>query len=70
MFVSKEFEIKQKCISLKRVAFLVFSGNVDQYEDQLELLLKKMTEVFKANKGYPDPKIQLFLLTRVLLLRL
>lgn len=33
VFVSKDFEIKQKCIALKRVSFLVFSGDLDQYED-------------------------------------
>ena len=33
VFTSKEFEIKQKCISLKRIAFLVFAGDMDQYED-------------------------------------
>lgn len=29
VFVSREFELKQKCIALKRVAFLVFSGDLD-----------------------------------------
>jgi len=50
VFTSKEFEIKQKCIALKRVAFLVFAGDLDQYEDQLEMLLKKITHGFKTNK--------------------
>ena len=67
---SKDFEIKQKCIALKRVSFLVFSGKSDQYDDKLDILLKKMTEGFKTNKRYKNLRIQLFLLTRVLLLRL
>lgn len=29
VFTSKDFEIKQKCIALKRVAFLVYSGDLD-----------------------------------------
>mmetsp|Transcript_22191 Transcript_22191/g.16596 ORF Transcript_22191/g.16596 Transcript_22191/m.16596 type:complete len:98 (+) Transcript_22191:153-446(+) len=33
VFTSKEFEMKQKCVALKRVAFLVFAGDIDQYED-------------------------------------
>ncbi|CDW85800.1 n-terminal domain-containing protein [Stylonychia lemnae] len=70
LLTSKDFEIKQKCIALKRVAFLVFSGDQDQYDDKLDLLLKKMTEGFKTNKKYSELRIQLFLLTRVLLLRL
>lgn len=49
---------------------MVFSGDLDQYEEQLELLLKKMTDGFKTNKMYKNLRIQLFLLTRVLLLRL
>lgn len=55
---------------MKRVAFLVFSGDQDQYDDKMDLLLKKMTEGFKTNKKYTELRIQLFLLTRVLLLRL
>ena len=50
---SKETENKQKIIALKRVSFLVFSGDVDQYIDKLDLLLKKMTEGFKAIKKPP-----------------
>lgn len=29
LLTSKDFEIKQKCIALKRVSFLVFSGDID-----------------------------------------
>ena len=70
LLTSKHFEIKQKCIALKRVSFLVFSGDIDQYDDKLDILLKKMTEGFKTNKKYNSLRIELFLLTRVLLLRL
>ena len=51
---SKETENKQKIIALKRVSFLVFSGNVDQYDDKLDLLLKKMTEGLKAVRKPPS----------------
>ncbi len=81
LLTSKDFEIKQKCIALKRVAFLVFSGDSDQYaedyqikiinnDDKLDLLLKKMAEGFKTHKKQRELRIHLFLLTRVLLLRL
>lgn len=33
VFVKKKFEIDQKCIAYKRVAFLLYSGVTDQYED-------------------------------------
>ena len=29
VFTTKDFEMKQKCIALKRIAFLVFSGDLD-----------------------------------------
>ena len=70
MFTSKSYEVQQKCIALKRVAFLVYSGEMDAYEDQLEALLKKMTESFKNNKKDLELRMHLFLLFRVLLLRL
>ena len=56
LLTSKETENKQKIIALKRVSFLVFSGNVDQYDDKLDQLLKKMTEGLKmgANKKFPE----------------
>jgi hypothetical protein len=68
--LNKDSEEKIKENALKRVAFLLFSGNVDQYDDKLDQLLKKMTEGLKASKKIPKLQTQLFLLTRVLLLRL
>lgn len=70
ILASKDSEEKNKENALKRVAFLLFSGNVDQYDDKLDYLLKKMTEGLKASKKVPKLQTQLFLLTRVLLLRL
>jgi hypothetical protein len=29
VFTSKEYEIKQKCIAIRRVAFLIYSGDQD-----------------------------------------
>lgn len=56
LLTSRETENKQKIIALKRVSFLVFSGDVDQYDDKLDLLLRKMTEGLKmgANKKFPE----------------
>jgi len=50
---SKDSEEKNKENALKRVAFLLFSGNIDQYDDKLDYLLKKMTEGLKASKKVP-----------------
>lgn len=70
MFTSKTYELQQKCIALKRISFLVYAGEADHYEDQIQLLLKKMAEGFKQTPKSKELQIQLFLLTRVLLLRL
>lgn len=69
LMVSTDSMEKIKENALKRVAFLLFSGNVDQYDDKLDQLLKKMTDGLKALKKIPKIQTQIFLLTRVLLLR-
>jgi len=50
---SKDSEEKIKENALKRVAFLLFSGNSDQYDEKLDLLLKKMTDGLKNSKKIP-----------------
>ena len=70
LLTSKDTENKMKENALKRVSFLLFSGSVDQYDDKIDILLKKMTEGFKSTTKNPRLQTQLFLLTRVLLLRL
>ena len=47
MFTSKKYETTQKCIAIKRVAFLLFASEPDRYMDKIDSLLKKMTENFK-----------------------
>ena len=56
---------------MKRIAFLIFSCDDDDFLNQLDQLMKKMIEVFKQ-KQRSDVKQRLFLffLTRVLLIRL
>lgn len=56
---------------MKRIAFLIFSCDDDDFQDQLDQLMKKMIEVFKQ-KQRSDIKQRLFLffLTRVMLIRL
>lgn len=70
MFTSKGFETKQKCTAIKRVAFLLYSSEVDKYIDKIDLLLKKMTENFKMSHLDYKVRIQLLLLCRIILLRL
>lgn len=58
-------------LTLKRLAFLVFSNKIEEFrEHQLDGLLKKMTEGFKNTEKSEEMKCQLFLLSRILMLRL
>ncbi len=48
LFVTKRYELQQKSLTFKRLAFLIFSaGSHNLAENQLDMLLKKMTEGFK-----------------------
>lgn len=71
LLTSKNSEIKHKSLTFKRLAFLVYSSKTDQFEEnQLDALLKKMTEGFKNQDKNEDMKQQLFLLSRIMMLRL
>ena len=70
MFTSKQFETSQKCIAIKRVAFLLFASEPDRYIGKIDQLLKKMTENFKTQNLDKKVRIHLIFLCRVLLLRL
>lgn len=71
LFVSKKWEISQKSLTFKRLAFLVFSSNINSLGvTQLDLLLKKMTEGFKNANKDGEMTQQLFLLSRILMVRL
>ena len=71
LFANNNTVIAQKCYAMKRIAFLIFSCQDDDFQNQLDQLMKKMIEVFKQ-KQRSDIKQRLFLffLTRVLLIRL
>lgn len=71
IFVSRKWEIQQKSLTFKRLAFLVYSSQTNLFEEaQLDTLLKKMTEGFKNTSKDRELTIQLFLLSRILMLRL
>jgi len=63
--------IDQKTVTFKRLAFLVFSNRTGEFnEAMLDGLLKKMTEGFKNQEKNEEMRQQLFLLSRILMLRL
>ncbi|XP_057708594.1 protein dopey-2 [Corythoichthys intestinalis] len=59
----------QKPMLVKRQAFALFSGELDQYHLYLPLIQERLTEALRTNPG-PAVSAQIFLMFRVLLLRI
>lgn len=59
----------QKPMLLKRQAFAMFSGEIDQYHLYLPLIQERLTEALRMNPS-PAVSAQMFLMFRVLLLRI
>uniref|UniRef100_M3ZPP0 DOP1 leucine zipper like protein B n=1 Tax=Xiphophorus maculatus TaxID=8083 RepID=M3ZPP0_XIPMA len=59
----------QKPMLLKRQAFAMFSGELDQYHLYLPLIQERLTETLRMNSS-PAVSAQMFLMFRVLLLRI
>ena len=71
LFANSNAVIAQKCSAMKRIAFLIFSCDDDDFQGQLDQLMKKMIEVFKSKqKNDIKQRLFLFFLTRVMLIRL
>lgn len=61
--------VDQKPMLLKRQAFAMFSGELDQYHLFLPLIQERLTETLRMNPS-PAVSAQVFLMFRVLLLRI
>ncbi|XP_034549509.1 protein dopey-2 [Notolabrus celidotus] len=61
--------VDQKPMLLKRQAFAMFSGELDQYHLYLPLIQERLTETLRMNPS-PAVSAQIFLMFRVLLLRI
>ncbi|XP_061697346.1 protein dopey-2 isoform X2 [Syngnathoides biaculeatus] len=61
--------VDQKPMLLKRQAFAMFSGELDQYHLYLPLIQERLTEALRMNPS-PAVSAQIFLMFRVLLLRI
>ncbi|XP_049450038.1 protein dopey-2 [Epinephelus fuscoguttatus] len=61
--------VDQKPMLLKRQAFAMFSGELDQYHLYLPLIQERLTEALRMNPS-PGVLAQMFLMFRVLLLRI
>jgi hypothetical protein len=49
IFTSKEQEFLNKSLWVKRLAFIIYAGSLDQHLVHLPTILEKMTESFKLS---------------------
>nr|XP_057937459.1 protein dopey-2 isoform X2 [Doryrhamphus excisus] len=61
--------VEQKPMLIKRQAFAMFSGELDQYHLYLPLIQERLTEALRMNPS-PTVSAEMFLMFRVLLLRI
>lgn len=69
MFVSKEQEDRMRARNIKRLSFVLYSGEVDKYNTQLSWIQEKLVEALRLNDAYPV-WVEVFHCLRVLLLRI
>ena len=62
--------MKEQSNVFQRLSFIIFSTKKDQINEQLDPLLRKMAESFKAQQKEVNFVISLFLLSRILMIRL
>lgn len=67
IFSSKDMESLNKCLLLKRISFVIFSGDKDQYVPSLPILLEKIVDLLRASRNLIQAEI--FMLFRVILLK-
>ncbi|XP_067845265.1 protein dopey-1 isoform X2 [Heptranchias perlo] len=69
LFASREAELEQRAMLLKRLAFAIFSSEVDQYQKYLPDIQERLVESLRLPQ-VPTLHAQVFLFFRVLLLRM
>nr|XP_026690200.1 protein dopey-1 isoform X2 [Ciona intestinalis] len=68
IFSNKEQELEQRAMLLKRLAFVIFSSDTNQYQRHLPEIQERLSESLKLHQ-VPAVQAQVFLCFRVLLLR-
>ncbi|XP_074847061.1 protein DOP1A isoform X5 [Carettochelys insculpta] len=69
LFANREVELEQRAMLLKRLAFAIFSSEVDQYQKYLPDIQERLVESLRLPQ-VPTLHSQVFLFFRVLLLRM
>jgi len=68
IFISREQELANRALMLRRLSYIIFSGENDQYLKQLPIIQEKIVELLKESNNYTNIEVYLFL--RVLLRRI
>jgi hypothetical protein len=68
MFVSKEQENLMRARNIKRLSFVLYSGEIDLYQSHLSWIQEKLVEALKLPDAYPV-YVEVFHCLRILLLR-
>ncbi|NXC38849.1 DOP1 protein, partial [Penelope pileata] len=69
LFANKDVELEQRAMLLKRLAFAIFSSEIDQYQKYLPDIQERLVESLRLPQ-VPTLHSQVFLFFRVLLLRM
>jgi len=68
IFLSRDQELANRALMLRRLAYIIFSGENDQYLKQLPLIQEKIVELLKESNNFTNIEVYLFL--RVLFRRI
>ncbi|XP_059613480.1 protein dopey-1 homolog isoform X2 [Phlebotomus argentipes] len=70
IFTSKEQEYEQRAALLKRLAFVIFCSELDQYHKYMPEIQEQLANSLRLEKVVPSVQAAVFLCFRVLLLRM
>ena len=70
LFSSKEQEQEQRALLLKRLAWVIFCSDVDQYQRQMPDITDRLSECLRTVPVSPLVQSAVFLCFRVILLRM
>ena len=69
-FSTKAEAIKLKIKSFERVCFLIYSGQIDKYENKLKMVVESLSEIMNLEKPSSALLIPLLFCVRILFIRL
>merc|ERR1719342_1149987 len=70
IFSSKEQELEQRALLLKRLAFVIFCSQNDQYQKQMPDIQERLAESLRTIPSSPSVQSAVFLCFRVILIRM